>query len=67
MKLFPTNVDFSQNQLLTMLNVLKSCLTLLFTTCPKARWCDVPNGVFALDVKSVLNKNLGGILGGMQC
>jgi hypothetical protein len=63
MKLFPINVDFSQNQLLTMLKVLKSCLTLLFTSCPKAWWCGVPNGVFALGVKSVLNKNLGG----MQC
>jgi hypothetical protein len=36
MKLFPINVDFSQNHLLTMPKVLKSCLTLLFTTCPKA-------------------------------
>jgi hypothetical protein len=25
------------------------------------------NGAFTLDVKSVLNENLGGILGGMQC
>jgi hypothetical protein len=25
------------------------------------------NGVFTLDVKSVLNENLGGILGGTQC
>jgi hypothetical protein len=24
-------------------------------------------GAFTLDVKSVLNENLGGILGGMQC
>jgi hypothetical protein len=24
-------------------------------------------GAFTLDVKSLLNKNLGGILGGMQC
>jgi hypothetical protein len=24
-------------------------------------------GAFTLDVKSVFNKNLGGILGGMQC
>jgi len=27
----------------------------------------VSKGVFTLDVKSVLNKNLGGFLGGMQC
>jgi len=38
MNFFPINVHFSQNQLLTMLKVLKSCLTLLFTTCPKAWW-----------------------------
>jgi hypothetical protein len=50
-----------------MLKVLKSCLTLLFTTCPKAWCCGVPSGMFALGVKPVLNKNLGGILGGMQC
>ncbi len=25
------------------------------------------NGAFTLDVKSVLNENLGGILGGTQC
>ncbi len=25
------------------------------------------NGAFTLDVKSVVNKNLGGILGGTQC
>jgi hypothetical protein len=25
------------------------------------------NGVFTLDVKSMLNENLGGILGGTQC
>jgi hypothetical protein len=25
------------------------------------------NGAFTHDVKSVLNENLGGILGGMQC
>jgi hypothetical protein len=25
------------------------------------------NGAFTLDVKSVLNENLGGILGGNQC
>jgi hypothetical protein len=24
-------------------------------------------GAFTLDVKSILNENLGGILGGMQC
>jgi len=26
-----------------------------------------PYGAFTLDVKSVLNENLGGILGGTQC
>jgi hypothetical protein len=25
------------------------------------------NGAFTLDVKSILNENLGGILGGTQC
>jgi hypothetical protein len=25
------------------------------------------NGAFTLDIKSVLNENLGGILGGTQC
>jgi hypothetical protein len=27
----------------------------------------ITNGAFKLDVKSVLNENRGGILGGMQC
>ncbi len=27
----------------------------------------VPNGAFTLDVKSMLNEDLGGILGGTQC
>jgi hypothetical protein len=27
----------------------------------------IPHGAFTLDVKSVLNENLGGILGGTQC
>jgi hypothetical protein len=31
----------------------------------KALW--QPYGAFTLDVKSVLNENLGGILGGTQC
>ncbi len=26
-----------------------------------------PNGAFTLEVKSVINENLGGILGGTQC
>jgi hypothetical protein len=26
-----------------------------------------PNGAFTLDVRSLLNENLGGILGGTQC
>ncbi len=29
--------------------------------------CCVSYGAFTLDVKSVLNENLGGILGGTQC
>jgi hypothetical protein len=29
------NVNFSQNQLLTMLEVLEICLTLLLIACPK--------------------------------
>ncbi len=27
----------------------------------------VTNGAFTLDIKSLLNENLGGILGGTQC
>jgi len=29
--------------------------------------CSRPYGAFTLDVKLVLNENLGGILGGTQC
>jgi len=35
-KSFKKNVDFSQNQVLSMSNVLEMCLTLLLTACPKA-------------------------------
>jgi len=39
--------------------------------CPPTQGCTpikVSNGAFTLDVKSVLNENLGGIiLGGTQC
>jgi hypothetical protein len=34
-KLFSRNVDFSQNQLLAMLKVLKICWTLFLSTCLK--------------------------------
>jgi hypothetical protein len=33
----------------------------------KMKTTSITNGAFTLDVKSVLNENLGGILGGMQC
>jgi len=39
----------------------------LTTTCPSLTLLGVTNGAFTLDVKLVLNENLGGILGGIQC
>jgi len=41
-KLFSVNVNFSQCQLLTMSKVLRICLTVILTSCPKAlsgAWC----------------------------
>ncbi len=42
-------------------------ITTLGSLSPLGASYEEVNGAFTLDVKSVVNKNLGGILGGTQC
>jgi hypothetical protein len=51
------------------MNFVEKLRKILDEFCEQFRKPSEPNGAFTLDVmfKSVLNENLGGILGGMQC